>query len=322
MNEVKTCAWQVGIIVYIGMCLVFLSNIAWTDGHLQIMEKEKKIVLKGKISEALGEYDSHLKGAVEYLVCGHNGKEYESIVVVNATAKEIYEALEKLGVAIGTPPGYDEEKDEPTPPKGTAFNIYVEWKEDDKEKIVRAEELIFNVKTQKSMSNVTWIYSGSRVVADLDSDDEDAMIPQAFMSNDLVALKRFDASALFQNPLPESEEENIYKKNDALLPKLGTPIILTIEVNQKMQLFVLITGKVQGVGFRNFTQLNAKQLGINGYAKNLPNGKVEVVAEGNKAQLDALVALLKKGPRYARVDSLHVDERPFTGEYKTFGIRY
>ena len=322
MKEVKTCTWQVKTVVYIGVCLIALSNIAWADGHLQIKEKEQKLVLKGKISEALGEYDSHLKGAVEYLVCGRNGKEYESIVVVDATAKEIYDALEKLGVAVGTPPGYDEEKDELIPAKGTEFIISVEWKDSDKAKKVRAEDLIFNVKTKKPMQQVAWIYSGSRVVADLDSDDEDAMIPQAFMSNDLVALKRFDASALFQNPLPESEEENIYKKNDALMPKLGTPVMLTIEVNRKMQLFVLISGKVQGVGFRDFTQMNAKQLGINGYAKNLPNGKVEVVAEGNKSQLDALVALLKKGPRYARVDSLDVDERSFTGEYKTFGIRY
>jgi acylphosphatase len=325
MKEVKTCAWQVKTVIYIGVCLIALSSIAWADGHLQIKEKEQKLVLKGKISEALGEYDSHLKGAVEYLVCGPNGKEYESIIVVDATAKEIYDALEKLGVAVGTPPGYDEEKDEPIPATGTEFLIYAEWKigdEEDLVKRVRAEDLIFNVKTQKPMSRVAWIYSGSRVVADLDSDDEDAMIPQAFMSNDLVALKRFDASALFQNPLLEAEEENIYKKNDALLPKLGTPVTLTIEVNRKMQLFVLISGKVQGVGFRNFTQRNAKQLGINGYAKNLPNGKVEVVAEADKARLDALVALLKKGPRFARVDSLEVDERPFTGEYKTFGIRY
>ena len=103
MKEVKTCTWQVKIIVYIGVCLIALSNIAWADEHLQIKEKEQKLVLKGKISEALGEYDSHLKGAVEYLVCGRNGKEYESIVVVDATAKEIYDALEKLGVAVGTP---------------------------------------------------------------------------------------------------------------------------------------------------------------------------------------------------------------------------
>jgi acylphosphatase len=325
MKKVGTSIWQAAIKICIGICFIALSNITWADGHLQIIEKEKKLVLKGKISEALGEYDAHLKGAVEYLVCGRNGKEYESIIVVEATAKEIYDALEKLGVAVGTPPGYDEEKDEPTPPKGTAFNIYVEWKvgdSSDKGKKVRAEELISNVKTQKPMSHVTWIYSGSRIVADLDSDDEDAMIPQAFMSNDIVALKRFDASALFQNPLPESEEENIYKKNDALLPKLGTPVMLTIEVNRKMQLYVLITGRVQGVGFRNFTQRNARQLGVNGYAKNLSNGKVEVVAEGDKTQLDALVVLLREGPRYAKVDSLEIDERPFTGEYETFGVRY
>ena len=313
------------------MFLIVLSNIGWTDGHIQIQEKDQKLVLKGKISEALGEYDDHLKGAVEYLVCGRNGKEYESIIVVDATAKEIYEALDKLGVKTGTPPGYDEEKDEPTPPTGTEFLIYAEWKVGDETEIagaedvvkkVRAEDLIFNVKTKKPMSRVTWIYSGSRIIADLDSDDEDAMIPQAFMSNDLVALKRFDASALFQNPLPESEKENIYKKNEALMPKLGTPITLTIEVNRKMQLFVLISGKVQGVGFRNFAQRNARQLGVKGYAKNLPNGKVEVVAEGDKTQLDALVVFLREGPRYARVDSLEIDERPFTGEYETFGVRY
>ena len=322
MEKVETRLWQAVIKICIGVCLIILSNIGWADGHLQIKEKEKKLVLKGKISEALGEYDSHLKGAVEYLVCGRDGKEYESIVVVQSTAKEVHDALEKLGVAVGTPPGYDAEKDEPTPPKGTQFLIYVEWEDADKAKKVRAEELIFNVKTQKPMQHVAWVYSGSRVVPDLDSDDEDAMIPQAFMSNDLVALRLFDASALFQNPLPESSEENIYKKNDALLPKLGTPVLLTIEVNRKVQLFVIITGRVQGVGFRNFTQLNAKQIGINGYAKNLPNGTVEVVAEGDKSQLDALVALLKKGPRYARVDSIEIDERPFTGDYKTFGIRY
>ena len=337
MQKVKTCAWQVKTVVYIGVCLIALSNIAWADGHLEVKAAEQKLVLKGKISEALGEYEAHLKGSVEYLVCGRDGKEYESIIVVEATAKEIYDALDKLGIEVGTPPGYDEEKDEPTPPTGTEFLIYVEWKAgDETEKVhagdfkdfehlvtkVRAEDLIFNVKTQKPMSRVAWIYSGSRIIADLDSDDEDAMMPQAFMSNDLVALRRFDASALFQNPLPESEEENIYKKNESLLPKLGTPVTLTIEVNRKMQLFVLISGKVQGVGFRNFTQINAKQLGINGYAKNLPNGNVEVIAEGDKSQLDALVALLEKGPRFARVDSLAVDERPFTGEYKTFGIRY
>ena len=333
----RFCVDTTAKIVCIGLCLIVLQNIAWADGHsqtveegkrawadehIQIMETEKRIVLTGEISKALGEYDAHLQGAVEYLICGREGKEYESIIVVDATAKELYDAFNRLGVETGTPPGYDMETDEPTPPKGQTVVITVEWTAADKIHQVRAEELLFNVKTQKPMQHVAWIYSGSRIVPDLESDDEEAMLPQAFMSNDIVALHHLDGSALFQNPLPEAAAENLYKKNDALLPPLGTPVKVTIEVNQKMQFYVLISGKVQGVGFRNFTQRNAKQLGVNGYAKNLANGKVEVVAEGDKAQLDALVALLRQGPRYARVDSLEIEERPFRDEYEAFGIRY
>lgn len=309
-------------IVCILLCLIATQNLAWTDRHLQIQETEKQLVLTGEISKALGEYDAHLRGAVEYLLCARGGKEYESIVVVDATAKEIHAAFSTLGVEPGTPPGYDMETEEPTPPKGQTVVISVAWTAAGKTQNVRAEELLFNVKTQKPMQHVAWIYTGSRIVPDLGSDDEDAMLPQAFMSNDIVALNHLDGSALFQNPLPEAAAENLYQKNDAILPPLGTPVKVTIKVNQKMQFYVLIGGKVQGVGFRNFTQRNATRLGVNGYAKNLANGKVEVVAEADKAQLDALVALLRQGPRYARVDSLEIDERPFTGEYKSFGIRY
>ena len=308
-------------LVCILLCLIATQNLAWTDGHLQIQETEKQLVLTGEISKALGEYDAHLRGAVEYLLCARGGKEYESIVVVDATAKEIHAAFGTLGVEPGTPPGYDMETDEPTPPRGQTVVISVAWTAAGKTQNVRAEELLFNVKTQKPMQHVAWIYTGSRIVPDLGSDD-DAMLPQAFMSNDIVALNHLDGSALFQNPLPEAAAENLYQKNDAILPPLGTPVKVTIKVNQKMQFYVLISGKVQGVGFRNFTQRNATQLGVNGYAKNLANGKVEVVAEADKAQLDALVVLLRQGPRYARVDSLEIDERPFTGEYKSFGIRY
>ncbi len=310
------------VIFGIGLCLLMMHNIGWTDSHLKVIEEAKQIVLKGEISKALGEYDEHLQGAVEYLICGREGKEYESIIVVEATAKHLHDALGALGVKHGSPPGYDVETDEPTDAKGPGVVISVEWTVGDKTQKVRAEDLVRNVKTQKTMKHVAWVYSGSRIIPDLDSEDEDAMLPQAFMSNDIVALRRFDGGALFQNPLPESSEENIYKKNEELLPPLGTPVTVTFDIVQKMQYYILISGKVQGVGFRNFTQRNAKQLGVNGYAMNLSNGKVEVVAEADKTQLDALVKLLKQGPRFAHVDALNIDERPFTGEYETFEIRF
>ena len=312
--------------VFIFLCLVTISmslaTMSWAGETIQILEKEKKIILTGEISKALGTYDEHLRGAVEYLVCGKGGKEYESIIVVDSAAKDVYDAMLKLGVKRGSPPAYDEEQDKEMGPKGESVLIYIEWTDNGETKRVRGEDLLYNVHTQKPMKHAAWIFSGSRLVYDLESEDEDAQIPQAFMSNDIVALNHLDGSALFQNPLPDAAKENTYKKNEKLLPPLGTRVKLTIEVNQNMQLYILISGRVQGVGFRAFTKRNATQLGIRGYAKNLANGKVEVVAEGDRATLDRLLVALRKGPSASKVDDVKIEERPFSGKHKAFEIRY
>ena len=296
--------------------------IAISQGEetLQIMGNEQKIVLAGEISKALGTYDEHLQGAVEYLLCGPGGKEYESIIVLNSSAQEIHDAMLKLGVKRGTPPMYDEEKDAMIGATGTRVLVFVEWESNGETKRVRGEDLLHNTQTQKPMQHVTWIFSGSREIPDLDSEDEEAMIPQAFIGNDIIALNYVDGSALFQSPIPS--EESPYKKNAEVLPPLGTAVKVTIEVNQKMQRYILISGKVQGVGFRHFTRQNATRLGVRGYAKNLPNGKVEVVAEGDKATLDEFVKILWKGPPASRVEDVKVEARPHSGEYTSFGVKY
>ena len=305
-------------------CLIAVSFV-WiamvqAEEALQILENEQKIVLTGEISKALGTYDEHLQGAVEYLFCGQGGKEYESIIVVDSSAEEIHNAMLKLGVERGTPPMYDEEKDEMIGATGTGVLVFVEWEANGETKRVRGEDLLYNMQTQKSMQHVAWIFSGSREVPDLDSEDEDAMIPQAFIGNDIIALNYVDGSALFQSPIPS--EESPYKKNAETLPPLGTAVKVTIEVNQKMQRYILISGKVQGVGFRYFTRQNAMKLGVHGYAKNLPNGKVEVVAEGDKATLDEFVKILWKGPPGSRVEDVKVEARSHSGEYTSFGVKY
>ena len=307
--------------VWIAISQVALNPDAiGVEEALQILEDEGQLVLTGEISKALGTYDEHLKGAVEYLLCGPGGKEYESIIVVNSSTKEIHDAMIKLGAARGTPPMYDEKKDEMIGATGTGVLVFVEWEVDGKTKRVRGEDLLYNTQTQKPMQHIEWIFSGSREIPDLDSEDEDAMIPQAFVGNDIIALNYIDGSALFQSPIPS--EESPYKKNAEVLPPLGTSVKVTIEVNAKMQRYILITGKVQGVGFRYFTKQNATKLGVHGYAKNLPSGKVEVVAEGDKATLDEFVKILWKGPPASRVEDLKVEARPHSGEYTAFGIKY
>jgi len=63
-----------------------------------------------------------------------------------------------------------------------------------------------------------------------------------------------------------------------------------------------ITGRVQGVGYRYFALVEAQALGVAGFAKNLPDGSVEVVAEGRVESVSAFEARLREGPPFARVE--------------------
>ncbi len=71
---------------------------------------------------------------------------------------------------------------------------------------------------------------------------------------------------------------------------------------------VIIYGKVQGVGFRNFVFLHAKKLNIKGYVKNNPDGTVEAVFEGDENSINKMIELCKKGPERARVDKIDIKE--------------
>jgi acylphosphatase len=71
---------------------------------------------------------------------------------------------------------------------------------------------------------------------------------------------------------------------------------------------VIIYGKVQGVGFRNFIFLHAKRLNIKGYIKNNPDGTVEAVFEGDEDNINKMVELCKRGPERARVDKIDIKD--------------
>ena len=74
-----------------------------------------------------------------------------------------------------------------------------------------------------------------------------------------------------------------------------------------------VHGRVQGVWFRDSTRREAERLGITGYAVNLPDGNVEVLACGTAGVLDALQAWLHRGPPMARVTKVEVVESDATG---------
>ena len=83
---------------------------------------------------------------------------------------------------------------------------------------------------------------------------------------------------------------------------------------------VVMQGRVQGVGFRYFIQERAFELQLKGICRNLRNGDIEVIAEGERGALEALLAALENGPRMANVEKVHAVWLPATNEFIGFRI--
>ena len=79
-------------------------------------------------------------------------------------------------------------------------------------------------------------------------------------------------------------------------------------------------GRVQGVGYRYFARNAAEKLGLKGYARNLDDGTVEVLAAGPEPALDDLLGALQRGPRLAEVRGVEHEPAPVTN-YSSFEIR-
>ena len=85
---------------------------------------------------------------------------------------------------------------------------------------------------------------------------------------------------------------------------------------------IIVHGSVQGVFFRANAKKEALSLELKGYSKNMPDGTVEVVAEGPKEKLDQLVEYCKKGPENAVVENMDVKFEEASNEFKSFEVRH
>jgi acylphosphatase len=91
---------------------------------------------------------------------------------------------------------------------------------------------------------------------------------------------------------------------------------------QSASLRAVVRGRVQGVFFRAFARRWAYQLKLNGYVRNLPNGDVEVVAEGEKPGLEKLLEYLKEGPPASQVAEVAEEWGEAGGSYPGFSVMY
>lgn len=89
----------------------------------------------------------------------------------------------------------------------------------------------------------------------------------------------------------------------------------------KARAHVIVKGKVQGVYFRGYTQQEALAAGVTGWVRNLPDGSVEAVFEGERDAVERLVAWCHKGSPAARVTDVAVTWEDWRGEFESFTIR-
>lgn len=94
-------------------------------------------------------------------------------------------------------------------------------------------------------------------------------------------------------------------------------VILTVMCTR---LEIRVQGRVQGVAFRWYTQRQAAGLGLTGWVRNLPDGSVKIVAEGNRQDLQALADWTARGPDHARIDSQEIFWSEASGEFSSFQI--
>jgi acylphosphatase len=93
-------------------------------------------------------------------------------------------------------------------------------------------------------------------------------------------------------------------------------------VSDSVRARIRVSGRVQGVFFRQTTAQEANRIGVTGWVRNLPDGDVEAVVEGDREDVDRLIAWCHHGPPSARVDNVSVAWEPYSGEFSRFSITY
>ena len=89
-----------------------------------------------------------------------------------------------------------------------------------------------------------------------------------------------------------------------------------------IRIHCLNSGRVQGISFRSFTVKIAERLGLTGWVKNLPDGRVESMVEGEEKNVEKFLRLLNKGPILSRVNEVKIEREKYTGDFSDFKIIY
>ena len=248
----------------------------------------------------------------QFLLASRGAGASGAVLVTDCSAKDVEAALLKIGVktfpsaaAAGPPPE-------------SRVRLYVEYLAGDVALRRPVQQWLADAAVGKSPADVSWTVTGMLKSA---SPGEAGSPSGPAEPISLIGLGAAGAVALIQT---SAECRPVAKE----LPAAGTAVRLIIvrgdgpDPFAPRRVHVFVSGRVQGVGYRDYTWKCARDLGLTGWVSNLADRRVEAVIEGPAAKVAELLDRMKRGPRLAHVSDLAVTEETPTDEFKIFEVRF
>jgi len=309
-------------------CILSACVAAWAaeeeaENPIKIDKESRRVSIPAKVLKQGTQEE--LKGAIEYVACCPGGKEYESLFSCPVDPKALYDALLELGIKPGKPAQEGKTEDDYALPEGEQLEIRIEWTQGEEQMKEPVESFILDKVTEKPMQPAGWVFTGSNKQKDPETGEE---VLGVTATKNLVSLHHLDPTVLLQNPSKDARDDSRYKTNLEALPEEGTEVVMVFEVPKTEEekekeaekytgtiprIHWIISGKVRKVGFRQYVERAALQNRIRGWVRNLPDGTVEVMAEGTSTNLKRFVRYVSKGPRGAKVRNIKKLDPPVGG---------
>ena len=179
-------------------------------GKVQLNQKARVIRFPASINMT--------NGPVEYALVTAVGKLHESVLRTDIDAAHIHVAALLLG-AKGAQSNYTVAYFDTNSIPGERVNLYAAWKDGNREKKVRVEDLVFNTQIRSRMIATNWVYNGSQI-------HDGTFIAQR---DGLIVSIISDPLALINNPRPGHENDEIWQVNTNIIPPIGTKVEFSIE---------------------------------------------------------------------------------------------
>ena len=195
-----------------------LGDGRYRIGTVEVDQNKREVYLPGQINMD--------EGLVELFACGPRGKLHESVLKLDVVPYHLQVALLLLGLSPGKGVEFQGDTSIPT---GDLVEVWVEWDQPDspasspKVERHRAEELIFNLKTEKTMERTDWVFVGSKIV-------DGRFMAQVEQS---LITTFHDPYTILDNPLSTGGDDTLYIVNKEVVPVRETPVRMTLKAVQR-----------------------------------------------------------------------------------------